>query len=495
MVRRLFLTILCGALFAGAQTKVDIERQGRSTGFLAPPFTTPLRSGDTLPPACAVGELYFLTSASPGANIQVCHAPGEWAPQGGGGQANVAIRNGGDLVGTRSTLNFDAGAGIIEIIGDSGSAVDIQLAVDTSVVMTKAASQSGGALLCDAPIGEDNTYACAMSPALTAYQPGMVLHWKPSATPSGPEVSLNIDLLGAKRIRMADGVSDPRPQDIAGGRIYPLWYDGTQFRLPASIIPDAYLTAAQQQAGAALYCESAGTLAAAYSCHVSPPLEVYREGMVIFWRPDVASNGAAVSLDVDSLGPAGITLQDGETSPAAGEIVAGELYPLWYDGVSFRILTGILKPFLLPSDYQSAAYSRCEATETASGVFECSLAAPLASYARGTLLYFLPDTDVDGPITLNVDSIGAKSVKLADGDTDPSGGQLHAGQMYPVWYDGVQFRLAIEPQATDNSSPRPGCAEALRGVRWLLPGEAGVKDEFAVCAKDDTDSYAWRILY
>ncbi|MCZ2156785.1 MAG: hypothetical protein LC114_23305, partial [Bryobacterales bacterium] len=67
--------------------------------------------------------------------------------------------------------------------------------------------------------------------------------------------------------------------------------------------------------------------------------------------------------------------------------------------------------------------------------------------------------------------------------------------MYTIWYDGAQFRLASEPQSVGNASPRPACAEDLRGFRWFSPGATGVKDEFAVCAKDDTDSYTWRVLY
>ncbi|MCZ2155132.1 MAG: hypothetical protein LC114_14740, partial [Bryobacterales bacterium] len=430
MVRKIFLTILCGTLLAGAQTKVDIERQARSTGFLAPPFQAPLRSGEALPSSCVVGELYFLKSASPGANIHVCHAPGEWVPQGSSGQANVTIRGGGDLVGTRSTLNFSAGAGIVQTLGDSGSAVDLQYGVDTALVMTKAASQSGAALFCDAALTGADLYTCAMSPALTAYTTGMVLHWRPSAKPAGSEPGLNINLLGAKRIRMADGVSDPRPEDIVGGQVYALWYDGTQFRLLASVIPEAYLTAEQQQGGAAFYCESAGTSLGAYSCSVSPALAAYRKGMVLLWRPDVPSDGSAVSLNVDALGAVGVKLRDGLTAPAAGDIAGGEIYPIWFDGAAFRLMNTPPKPFLLPAQYQSAAALRCEATEVAAGSFECALSPKLTSYVRGMVLHFLPDAAAAGPITLDVDQIGAKRIKLADGVMDPVSGDLRVGQMY-----------------------------------------------------------------
>lgn len=495
MFKRLILLILCGSSIVAAQTKVDVERQGRNTNFLSPPFSAPLRSGEILPPSCATGELYFLTSAPAGGNIQVCHSPGEWAPQGSAGQASVTVHNNGSLVGTRPVLSFATGTGMMQVLTDSGSAVEIQQAVDTAVVMTKASSQSGATLLCDASIVVADAYACSMAPTLTAYQSGMMVHWKPAMTPVGSEISLNIDLLGAKRIRLADGVSNPSPPDIIAGQIYPLWYDGTQFRFLATIVPENYLTTAFHQSGAALYCESGGTLGSLYTCNVSPALERYEKGMALYWRPDVSSVGTGLTLNVNSLGARPVTLEDGFTAPAPNEIEGGRLYLIWYDGTSFRIVNPPRKPFLLESDYQSGASLRCEATVTQGTALACSLVPAIASYERGMVLHFLPDIDVNGPLTLDVDSLGAKPVKLADGTTDPSVGDLHAGQMYPIWFDGTQFRLRIEPPALNNSTFRPTCDAIARGTLWLLPGEAAQKDEVAICAKDEADLYAWRLLY
>ena len=128
--------MLSMVLFASAQTKVDIQRQSKGTGFLAPPFEKPVRSGISLPIECDTGELYFLTSAPAGDNLFVCHASGQWAPQGSAGSANVSIENNGALVGTRSKLNFVSGGGIVNAITDSGSGIGVQASVDTAVVLT-----------------------------------------------------------------------------------------------------------------------------------------------------------------------------------------------------------------------------------------------------------------------------------------------------------------------------------------------------------------------
>ena len=45
------------------------------------------------------------------------------------------------------------------------------------------------------------------------------------------------------------------------------------------------------------------------------------------------------------------------------------------------------------------------------------------------------------------------------------------------------------------SAPEPTCDASVRGTQWFTQGGAGVKDTLEVCAKDATDTYAWRTLY
>jgi hypothetical protein len=101
-----------------------------------------------------------------------------------------------------------------------------------------------------------------------------------------------------------------------------------------------------------------------------------------------------------------------------------------------------------------------------------------------------------GPTTLNVDTLGAAAVKLADGVTDPTGADLLAGNLYELWYDGAVFRLMATPinVGVPNVS-RPACNSTTRGRIWQIFGASGAKDQVAVCAKDATDAYAWRALY
>lgn len=42
---------------------------------------------------------------------------------------------------------------------------------------------------------------------------------------------------------------------------------------------------------------------------------------------------------------------------------------------------------------------------------------------------------------------------------------------------------------------RPSCTSAVRGTIWIEEGGASVKDIVAVCAKDASDVYDWRVIY
>jgi hypothetical protein len=191
--------------------------------------TLPMKSGLTaaLPATCQVGEAYFATDAPAGNNVYGCTAANTWSAQG----ANLTVASDGTVVGSRSKANFTTGPGLLSLMSDTGSEIDILWALDTSVVETQPGEQTGRALLCASATGSPVTYQCSLTPTLGAYLAGMTLHWKPDVNGTGGPTTLNIDTLGAVPLRLRDGVSDPAATDIVGGELYDTWYDGTQFRL------------------------------------------------------------------------------------------------------------------------------------------------------------------------------------------------------------------------------------------------------------------------
>jgi hypothetical protein len=114
---------------------------------------------------------------------------------------------------------------------------------------------------------------------------------------------------------------------------------GSQINVQVGLDTAVVQTQAGEQSGTALLCASAGGSASIYQCSMNPTLSGYTTGMVVHWEPDVNGRGGSTTLNIDQLGAAPVTLSDGATNPGASDIVAGQMYELWYDGRSFRVLT------------------------------------------------------------------------------------------------------------------------------------------------------------
>jgi hypothetical protein len=295
-----------------AQTKVSLRDQSSSIDFTNALYTRPVKTGTVLPGQCTVGDLFFRSNATPGQNLFACVAantwnplsgssslpgtsgnsgrvlsvsgdtaiwtaldgdvtgtPGAsrvtklqnravaniapatgmalvwngttsaWEPQnisggGGGGGGSLAIQNDGVSVGSRSTLNWTPGLGLTNMLADTGTTVQIQQNVDTSVIQSRANTQSGQTLYCPSNGNNGTSYTCGLSPVLTAYTTGMVVYWRPDVNAIAGPVTLNIDTLGARPVRRSDGTTDPPAGDVVAGQLYALWYDGAVFRLPTA---------------------------------------------------------------------------------------------------------------------------------------------------------------------------------------------------------------------------------------------------------------------
>lgn len=159
-----------------------------------------------------------------------------WEPQtisgGGGGGGSLAIEADGTSVGTRGTMNFQGGNGVTLIGSDTGSKIQVQYLSDTAVLQTKAAAQAGVQSYCASADANGSAYSCGLAPTLLAYTAGMILNWRPDVA-NAASATLNVDLLGAVPLRRFDG-SAVAAGDAQAGRIYPLSYDGSGFRIVAA---------------------------------------------------------------------------------------------------------------------------------------------------------------------------------------------------------------------------------------------------------------------
>jgi hypothetical protein len=148
------------------------------------------------------------------------------------------------------------------------------------------------------------------------------------------------------------------------------------------------------------------------------------------------------------------------------------------------------------ADQQSGRTLLCSSASGSASAYTCELTPTITSYTQGMLLRWLPDLNgAGGATTLNVDTLGAAAIKLADGIADPSPADIVAGRLHEIWYDGARFRLLgakVPPGGLGEL--RPVCGASTRGRTWFTPGGSGSSDTFAVCLKDAADTYAWRGL-
>jgi hypothetical protein len=156
-----------------------------------------------------------------------------WQPQtpASGSGTSITLQSSGVTIGNRPAWNVLPGLGLIWALTDTGSALTLQASVDTAVIQTRGSAQSGGFIYCPASgTAGGSQFTCSLAPVLTSYTPGMVLHFQPSVNNAGGTVTLNVDSLGSKQIKLQNGTSDPGANNFVAGQLYGLWYDGTQFR-------------------------------------------------------------------------------------------------------------------------------------------------------------------------------------------------------------------------------------------------------------------------
>ncbi len=220
------------AATAWGQQQLNLAKEAKNADFTNFPATSPVKTGTTLPATCVVGNLFFLSSAPAGQNLYACTSTNVFTllSGGGGGGGTATIEANGTVVGSRSTQNFIPGLGVLDVLTDTGTQINIQQSADNAVVQTRATDQAGTNLLCASASGSATAYTCAMSSTLQVYTSGMLLRWIPDVTGTGA-ATLNIDTLGAKSIKLADGATDPTSADILTGSEYQVWYDGANFRL------------------------------------------------------------------------------------------------------------------------------------------------------------------------------------------------------------------------------------------------------------------------
>lgn len=81
------------------------------------------------------------------------------------------------------------------------------------------------------------------------------------------------------------------------------------------------------------------------------------------------------------------------------------------------------------------------ASSTGNDTYVITLSPALIAYATGMVIHFKADVGNTGPASLNVNGLGAIAIKQMDSSTDISTGDIAAGSIVQVIYDGTNFQL------------------------------------------------------
>ena len=113
------------------------------------------------------------------------------------------------------------------------------------------------------------------------------------------------------------------------------------------------------------------------------------------------------------------------------------------------------------ANFQGGSDVYCAPSSASGTTYTCSLSPALTAYTTGMTISFKPDVAASGTPTLNINSLGAKTLRMPDGTTTPTSSDLPAGQLKTLWYDGTYFRIVsgsgsgstpTSLAATDNGS-------------------------------------------
>jgi hypothetical protein len=180
------------------------------------------------------------------------------------------------------------------------------------------------------------------------------------------------------------------------------------------------------------YAADAGSTDA-YAITLSPVPTAYTTGMVIVFKANTVNTGAA-TINVNALGAKDIRRNNGLVL-ADGDIQAGQFVTLVYNGTYFEMQSPIGRPQI--SQNGSEVYA---ADSVGTDAYAITLSPAPTAYVTGQVFRFKAGTANTGAATLNVNSLGAKTI-VKNFNATLANNDILANQIVEVVYDGTNLQL------------------------------------------------------
>jgi hypothetical protein len=312
-----------------------------------------------------------------------------------------------------------------------------------------------------ADTGSANSYATSLSPAPASYTTGMQFSVKISNTNTAAS-TFNLNSLGSKNIKLTSG-SAINPSDLLSGMIAIFEYDGTNLQL---LNPASWASQSQIQNGTLVYAADSGS-ANSYAANISPAISGYITGMEFRIKISNTNTGAS-TLNLNSLGTKNIKLTNG-SAINPNDIISGMIAYFAYDGTNMQLLN----PASWASQYQVQSGGIIYAASISSAnTYTASLSPAPISYTTGMSVRINFTNTNTGVATLNLNSLGAKSIKRDDGSSLVAG-DIPASTILDLIYDGTNFRLTgLKNWQFGSSLSSNGYQKLPSGliIQWFIAG-------------------------
>lgn len=268
-----------------------------------------------------------------------------------------------------------------------------------------------------------DAYAITLNPAVAAYTAGLLISFKVGTSNTGA-ATLNVNGLGAIAIKK-DNDTDLATNDLVADQVHTVRYDGTNFQLQSPCY------GAVNQNGAAIFAVDSGA-ANAYVVTLSPVPQAYATGMVVNFRATNANTGTS-TINVNGLGLRTIK-RDSGVDLLRGDIRASQAVSLIYDGTNFQMASPVSGCI---TQNGSAVYA---ADAGATDSYAITLSPAISAYTTGMIINFRANTANTGTASLNVNGLGAVTLKKSV-NVNLDTGDILANQLCSVIYDGTNFQM------------------------------------------------------
>lgn len=175
----------------------------------------------------------------------------------------------------------------------------------------------------------------------------------------------------------------------------------------------------------------------AYSITLVPPITSYTTGQVFNFKANTVNVGNA-TLSINGLTAKNI-LKNNDQTLEDGDIEAGQIVTVVYDGTQFQMQSQIANVFASKANVQKGEMIYA-ADGGANDSYSITLSPAPAAYTTGMVLHFKANTANTGAATINVNSLGAKTIKK-NYNSDLEDNDIKANQLVSIIYDGTNFQL------------------------------------------------------